>query len=100
MKTQYQIYMDFRAAKEQASKLRGIATSMETLADDSMADTLRSIQEAWTGENADKFLAKCTDEQRKIVETAGKLRNVADAIDTIAQRTYDAETAAIQLASD
>lgn len=100
MKTQYQIYMDFRAAKEQAGKLRGIASSMETLANDSMADTLRSIQDAWTGENSEKFLVKCTAEQNKIIETAGKLRKVADAIDTIAQRTYEAETAAIQLASD
>ena len=44
MRSEYQIWMDFRAAQEQADKLRKVAARMEELANQQMRGTLRKIR--------------------------------------------------------
>ena len=98
MKTEYEIYMDFRRAREQANELRVIANRMEHLSDAELGGTLRSIQQNWSGENAQKFNGKGVTLQRKINVTAADLRKVAATIDSIATRTYNNELNAVRIA--
>ncbi len=100
MKTAYEIYMDFRKAKAQADRLRSIAKNMNSLADEGVGGSLSSIRSNWTGENADAFLGKGEAIKNKISLTAADINKVADAIMKIAERTRDAELAAIAIAEE
>ena len=100
MKTEYEIYMDFRKAVNQANRLRAIANNMSSLANDSMGGILNSIRSSWSGENADAFVYKGQNIQNRINSTANDLHKVANAIITIATRTRDAELAAIAIAKE
>ena len=99
MRTEHEIYIDFSRAKEQAAKLRSIASGMDRIANDELAGTLRAIQNDWTGDNADKFNEKGVQVQHKINLTAADISRIADAVEEIAQRMYDTEMAAIQIAA-
>ncbi len=100
MKTEYEIYMDFRRAMDQANRLKTIANNMSNLANDSMMSSLNAIRSSWSGENAEAFLNKGQSIQNRIELTAGDLYKVANAIITIAERTRDAELAAIAIAKE
>ena len=99
MKTQYEIYMDFRAAIDQVQELRSIASSMESISNDQLQGTLNSVARNWQGENAEAYLTKAQGVRNKILLTAADIRKVADTIEEIAQRTYDAEIRAIEIAA-
>jgi len=99
MRTEHEIYIDFSRAKEQAEKLRTIASRMDQIANDELGGTLRSIQSDWTGDNSEKFNEKGVQVQQKINLTAADIRRIADAVEEIAQRMYDTEMAAIQIAA-
>lgn len=100
MKSEYEIYMDFKRAKEQAQRLRSIANRLQSMANEEMSRTLNAVGTNWTGENSEAFLAKGNTLKGKISGTGGDLHKIANAIDRIAETTRAAEMAAIAIASD
>ena len=100
MKTQYEIYMDFQKAMELANRLRSMAAKINSLADENLQGSLTRIRTNWTGENAEAFLAKGDIVKNKVSATAKDILKTADAIAKIAERTRDAELAAITIAQE
>lgn len=100
MRSEYQIWMDFRIAQEQVQNLRAVAARMEELADQRMQGALRRVGSNWKGENSEAFQGKGRILQNKITLTASDIRRIADAVEQIARRTRDAELAAIRIAGE
>jgi WXG100 family type VII secretion target len=98
MKSEYQIYMDFRRANQVAEDLRAIARNTRDAADQDLQSALSRIQSNWEGENADAFQTKGTRLKQQVDQLAKDVDRIANAIETIAQNTYNAEMRAVQIA--
>lgn len=99
MKTEAQIYMDFQKAKDQANRLRQIASQVDNVADDEVQGAITKITSDWTGENSDTYNGKAGKEKGKLNKTSSDVKRVADTIEAIAARIMQAELAAIRIAS-
>ncbi len=99
MKSRRRIYMDFKKAMDAAKKLRNIAKSMNDNAD-SMDRAIRSIDNSWDGENSEAYITKGLKIKGNISTTAEGILRTAEAIEEIAERTKEAELAAIDIADD
>ena len=100
MRTEYEIRMDFNRAMAQVERLNGIANSLKALADEDLNASLTNIRSNWEGENAEAFLEKGQKAKQKVSTTASKITRVAATIKSIAERTMQAELAAIRIAED
>lgn len=100
MKSEYQIYMNFRAAQEQVRALNRAAQQMEELADTQIENTLNRISNNWTGENADAFLEKADQVKVSILRNATDIRKIAQAVDRISTNTRNAELTAVRIAQE
>lgn len=98
MKSSTQIRFDFQNAKQQANRLDELANSLEQQVIRPMSDTSQQLRTAWTGESANRFVAKQGELQEKIRSTSRTLRDIADEIRRIAKRVYDAEMQAYYIA--
>ena len=98
MRTEHEIYMDFDRAMEQVGKLRAIAKDVESIGNDDVGGTKKSIQKDWTGDNSVAYVEKVEIVEGKIKDTGKDIRTVADTIETIAINTRDAELEAIEIA--
>lgn len=98
MKSSTQIRFDFQNAKQQANRLDELANSLEQQVIRQMSDTSQQLRTAWTGESANRFVAKQGELQEKIRSTSRNLREIADEIRRIAKRVYDAEMQAYYIA--
>lgn len=94
------IEMNFAQAKKQAAELEAIASKIEKLASDSMANNMSQISANWKGENSEAYVKKYQTLQNKVSKSAGELRKAAQTIRTIAANTYKAEMAALALAGN
>lgn len=92
------IYMNYRQAVTQADRLQVQAEQLSRTANSRMADTITRLNGNWKGENANAYLAKCAALQDKMLRTAKGLSAAAATIRTAAQRTYQAEMRALELA--
>lgn len=92
------IYMNYRQAVNQAERLQEQAEQLSRIANTRMADMMVRLNGNWKGENAEIYLAKCAALQEKIGRTARGLFAAAAAIRTAAERTYQAEMRALELA--
>lgn len=92
------IQINFNEAWLQAKKLEDCADEMKQLANRKLADALNEMSANWKGESADTYFTKAGIVQESISATADKLYSIARSIRAQAQRTYDAEMAALQLA--
>lgn len=92
------IEMNFQQAKQQASRLEQLASRLERLAKNDFEGTLQQISSCWKGESADAYLQKGGQLENNIVRTAADLRRTAQTIRSTAQRTYNAEMRARELA--
>lgn len=97
-KSLYSIRMDFSKAKRQASDLEGIADNLRNLSDRQLEDTLRTLEQNWTGDNSVKYAGKGRQLEEKIRETSKSLEDIAEAIREIAQNVYEAEMRAWEIA--
>lgn len=52
------IQFDFQKAYQQQLELDSIAAELKQLAERDMTEVLNQLQSAWSGENADVYLAK------------------------------------------
>lgn len=99
MATRESIEFDFQQAIAQAEKIEELSVALNTLANNKFQGTLQNIQVNWKGERATQYLSKGSRLQGKMDGTAGDLNSIAEDIRTIAKRIYDAEMAALSIAS-
>lgn len=99
MATREKIEFDFRQAIRQADKIDELANNLNGLSNRKFAGSLQNLAAGWKGENASLYLAKGSSLQKKMNGTAGELHTVAADIRTIAKRLYDAEMAALAIAT-
>ena len=92
------IYMNYKQAVQQADRLQDQAEQLRRIADNRMGDLMQRVNANWRGESADAYLAKCTAMQEKVDRTARSLTNTANALRRAAQRTYNAELRALEIA--
>lgn len=97
-KNAFEIHMDYNRAIRQADLLERTANEMRNSAEDELQDCMSEISYNWAGENADAYLAKCSQLRASIVNTAHKLETTAETIRKIARNTYNAEMRALELA--
>lgn len=99
MATREKIEFDFRQAMSQADKIDGLADDLKRLAADKFDGSLQNLAASWKGENASLYLEKGSSLQNKMNKTSGELHAAAEAVRKIARRLYDAEMAALEIAS-
>lgn len=96
MKSEFQIFCDYKRAVDKANLLLRIASNMESLAQEKMGNQMNRISKCWSGEGKDIFTTKMRLTAEDISETAESLRSVANTIQTIAQQNYTAEMKALE----
>ncbi len=94
------IELDFDEAKRKADALDEIAARMEQTAAKDMENSMQLLAGGWKGENANAFLAKEGIIKNNIVSSAKELHAVAADIRTIARKLYEAEMAALRIATE
>lgn len=99
MATRETIEFNFKKALGQADKIDTIANNLSKLSGKEFGGTLQKLSTNWKGENASLYLTKGSNLQEKMNGTAGELHSVASDIRTIAKRLYDAEMAALSIAT-
>lgn len=99
MKSRSQIRMNFAKARKDADKIDQIAASLKTLSKKQLEASMSNLAVAWTGTNSRLFLKKEGKLQGDMVQTARDLNDIADDIRRIAQRVYEAEMRAYEIAT-
>ena len=95
---QSRIEIDFAAAYSQAKKLDDVADEMKRLANQQLNSTIGKIGSSWKGESATAYLNKAEIVRDNITQTAQSLASIAASIRSDAQRIYNAEKAALEIA--
>lgn len=98
MNTEYQIRADYNSANRTAEELDDIAVSLHRLADSSLDGAFRTLEGAWRGENAERFLEKGSIVKEQILGTAKDIRNAAERLRSDARSVYQAEMRALEIA--
>ena len=93
------IDIDFGVACSQANRLEEIAESMARLANKQVAGTVEKIDAAWKGDSAAEYMQKAMMLQSSILQTSQQLMSVAASIRAEAKRIYNAEKAALEIAT-
>ena len=93
------IEFDFGKALAQANELEEIADEMKSLSNSNMDSTLQLIAANWKGDSATAFLRKGDLLKQDIAKTSETLRSIASSIRVTAQRLFEAEQAAKELAN-
>lgn len=94
------IEMNFRQAKQQAAQLEELAARLENLAKQDLQETMQELSGVWKGENAEAYMRKGNRLEENIAATAAKLKQIASTIRTTAQRTYETEMRAREIAAE
>lgn len=92
------IQMNFSNAVRQARRLENLAAELSRLSGNELSGSLQAIAGAWKGDSSNLFLQKGNNLARQISDSAAALRGAARDIRSIAQRTYNAEMRALELA--
>ncbi|MBR1629552.1 MAG: hypothetical protein IJ679_09885 [Lachnospiraceae bacterium] len=98
MASRASIEFDFIQAKRSADSLDQLAGQLERLAEDELSTSLHNIRSHWTGRSSEAYAQKGHRLQEQIRSSAKNLRNVATDIRETAQRMYEAEMRAKQIA--
>lgn len=96
MKSEFQIYCDYKRAVDKANLLLRIASNMEDIAQEKMVNQMNRLSKYWSGEGKDIFTEKMRLTADDMSETAKSLHTVANTIQTIAQANYNAEMKALE----
>ena len=96
MKSRSQIKMNFAKARVDACKIEKIALTMEALSRRNLQNSMNDLAAAWTGNNSRIFLRKEEQLQSDIAQTVRSLNDIAA---DIAQRVYEAEMRAYEIAT-
>lgn len=99
MATRESIEFDFKQALSQAERIEQIADSLSKLSGNKFEGTMQNLSLNWKGDNANRYLAKGERLQGKMKVTADDLRSIASDIRRIARNIYNAEMAALAIAT-
>ncbi|MDO4543775.1 MAG: WXG100 family type VII secretion target [Clostridia bacterium] len=91
------LLLDYRRAREKASRLEEIAGEIENEARNRLGSSIEELGSNWKGDNAAAFLYKAEVMQEDLLEQATKLRRIASTIRSAAKKVYDAEIAAAEI---
>ncbi len=94
------ISVDFEAAKREAAQLEELASELERLLQGSYQHVLQELSWGWKGESADAYRRKAEALQGQIGRTAQDIRTVARNVRSSAQKIYEAQMRAKQLAEN
>lgn len=97
-KSVYTIKMNFKSAMDQADQLEEVANEIERTAKTDIMGSMNRIVKSWTGEASRDYCKKGQKVAENILKYAKQLKESAEAIREIAQRTYRAEMKALELA--
>ena len=97
MKNAYSIAINFNKANQQADKLVKIAGEILT-EKNKVRESKRILQMNWKGESASSYMSKLTNLEEKLSGEAKKLQKAAKTIREIAQKTYNSEKRALEIA--
>ena len=97
---EYTIEMDFKRAKKQAKELREAAGSLDILAKQNLEEFMAALAGGWRGEGAAAYLEKMKALQTAIGQTATDLEDISGEVEDAAQRIYDAEMEALEIARE
>jgi uncharacterized protein YukE len=100
MSSRASIEFDFNRAKQQATRLDDAADQLKRIAENNFQNTMQGISSSWTGENSRNYLAKGTELQKQMLNTAKNLKTIASEIRGVAQRIYNAEMQALRIAEE
>ncbi len=100
MATRETIEINFMQAMRQADKIDTIANDLSRLSGEKFGGSLQNLAGAWKGDNASLYLTKGASLQGKMDGTSKSLHAVASDIRAAARRLYEAEMAAVSIASD
>ncbi len=92
------IYAELSRLKDLAGKMRAVADGLRKLVQGDYENGLGAVKECWTGENAELFLGKARKVGDDMSETAKKLSEAADTLETIAKNYAESELKAIEIA--
>ena len=92
------IYAELSRLKGLSQNMRSVADGLRKLAQGDYANGLGAVKDCWTVENADLFLGKARKVGDDMSETAKKLSEAADTLETIAKNYADSELRAIEIA--
>ncbi len=98
MKTELSIYLDYRNAMTQARQLDEAAGILSHQAEN-LDNCCIEIASAWDGEDSENYIRKARLLGEKLTNAARNTRIAADTIRGIAEKTYQAEKTALQIAS-
>lgn len=100
MKTEYQLYLDYRRAKGAVAELRAIARDARRTADQEFSTALKSVGQSWDGESAEEFVSKGRKLRDKMYQEAANIERIATTAESMAQATYQAEMRAVRIARE
>lgn len=98
--TKFELYCNFVAAKDKADELDNIANKMRKVATDKLCDELQTLSNSWTGEGAEVYRRKGKEMIVQIEMSADNLKKIASTIRTVAERIYNTEMRALQIAQE
>ena len=93
-----EIYAELSRLKGLSQSMRTVADGLRKLAGDEYRNGLSAVKECWSGDNAQLFLGKARKVGDDMSETAKKLAEAAETLDTIAKNYADSELKAIEIA--
>lgn len=96
-KNAYSIAINFNKANQQADKLAKIAEEI-LIEKNNVSESKRILQMNWKGESASSYMSKLIRLEEKLSGEAEKLQKAAKTIREIAQKTYNSERKALEIA--
>ena len=97
---EWTIVFNYNQAIDQADDLDDIAREVHKLADQTLADSISTIDKNWDGDNSVKFISKGNRLREKISDSGDDISRIADAVRQMAKAIYDSEMEALRIARE
>lgn len=95
-----EIYFNYNKAMKQADQMEDVSRQLQKAADNTMEGILNDVSTAWKSDSAPQYIKKGEKVEGDIRTTASNLKNIAQAVRTIARRIRDAELEAWRIANE
>ncbi len=92
------IYMNYQAMKQRASRLEELADELKRIAENEIA-CHASDRSSWTGDSGDVCREKLTRLEKNVNKRAKELENAAKSLRTVAERQYKLEMMLVSIVS-
>lgn len=99
MLTKSMIEINFQSAKNDAKKLEEAAEHLERLARGQYEEVMQGISKSWKSDNASEYIRKGRKVETEMLATAKELKSLATQVRQAAQRIYNAEMRAVEIAN-